>query len=355
MVSTGGIITTIAGNGSDGYTGENQPALTAELASPNGVAADGLGNVYITVAGNRITQVGGAGTLSTIAGTGTAGYSGDGGAANAAMLNVPSGLAMDSKGNLYFADLANNAVRMLSFLGYTNSISAVTNGASGQTGAISPGEIVVIYGAGLGPQQLASEQVNSNNMVTNALAGTRVLFNGTPAPILYTLGTQVSAVVPFELTGTTAQVVVQSGTQTSSAFSVNVVPTTPALFTADNSGQGQALATNIDGTNNSASNPAAAGSIIALYATGVGPMSPAVPDGAILNPPLPNTALPVSVTIGGKPAVANSATGNFNTVAGQVLIYVNIPAGVSGAAVPVVISAGGVSSPSGVTIAVAGS
>ena len=82
-------------------------------------------------------------------------------------------------------------------------------------------------------------------------------------------------------------------------------------------------------------------------------MSPATPDGTILNPPLPNTALPVSVTIGGQPAIAHSATGTPNTVAGEVLIYVQIPGGVSGPAVPVVITAGGVSSQPGVTIAVA--
>jgi uncharacterized protein (TIGR03437 family) len=134
-----------------------------------------------------------------------------------------------------------------------------------------------------------------------------------------------------------------------------VVPTTPALFTADNSGQGPAYSTNIDGSTISPSNPAAAGSVIALYATGVGPLSPATPDGTVIFPPLPNTALPVSVTIGGQPAIAHSASGETDTVAGEVLIYVQVPAGVSGSALPVVIQAGGVSSQPGVTLAVAGS
>jgi uncharacterized protein (TIGR03437 family) len=270
------------------------------------------------------------------------------------MLNIPSGIAVDSSGNFYIADTANNAVRKLTFAGYGNSISSVTNGASNLTGAISPGEIVVVYGSNLGPQQLVNEQVASNNVVATAAGGSRILFNGIPAPILYSLATQVSAVVPFGLTGSTASVVVQYGNQVSPAISVPVVPTSPALFTADSSGQGQALANNPDGTNNSAANPAPAGSVIALYATGVGKLSPAVPDGTVLFPPLPNTALPVSVTIGGQIAIAHSATGVANTVAGSVQIYVALPAGVSGAAVPVVISAGGVSSPSGVTIAVAG-
>ena len=351
MVSTNGVITTIAGNGADGYTGESVPALSSKLAAPNGVVADASGNVYISMAGNRVMQVASGGIMATLAGTGMAGYMGDGGPATAAMLNIPSGIAMDSAGNFYIADSANNAVRMLVFSGYGNSISSVTNGASNAKGAISPGEVVVIYGSGLGPQQLKTEQV-VNNVVTPVLAGTRILFNGTPAPIVYTWATQVSAVVPFGLTGSTTQVVAQYGNQTSLPVSVPVAPTTPALFSADSSGQGQALANNADGTNNSASNPAAAGSVIALYATGVGPLSPAVPDGTVLFPPLPNTALPVSVTIGGQPAIAHSATGVANTVAGSVQIYVEVPAGVSGAAVPVSISAGGVSSPSGLTIAV---
>jgi uncharacterized protein (TIGR03437 family) len=307
------------------------------------------------MAGNRVMQVAGGGILATIAGTGMPGYTGDGGPATAALLNSPSGIAMDASGNFYIADTVNNAVRMLTFAGYGNSISSVTNGASGATGAISPGEVVVIYGSNIGPQSLTNEQVGSNNVVATQAGGSRILFNGTPAPILYAWATQVSAVVPFGLTGSTVQIAAQYGNQTAPAISVPVVPTTPALFTADSSGQGQALANNADGSNNSSSNPASVGDVIALYATGVGPLSPAVPDGTVLFPPLPNTALPVSVFIGGKQAIAHSATGVANTVAGSVQIYVEVPAGVSGASVPVVIQAGGVSSPSGVTIAVAGS
>jgi uncharacterized protein (TIGR03437 family) len=354
MVSTNGIITTIAGNGADGYTGESVPALSSKLAAPNGVVADASGNVYISMAGNRVMQVAAGGILATVAGTGAPGYTGDGGPAASALFNAPSGIALDSAGNFYIADASNNAIRMLVFSGYGNSVSSVVNGASGAKGAIAPGEIVVIYGSNLGPQLLTPEQV-VNNVVTTVLAGTRVLFNGTPAPVLYTWATQVSAVVPFGLTGSTAQVAVQYGNQTSPPVPVPVVPVSPALFSADSSGQGQAMATNADGTNNGASNPAAVGSVIALFATGLGPMSPATPDGTITFPPLPNTALPVGVTIGGKQAIAHSATGVPSGVAGSVMIYVEVPAGVSGSAVPVVIQAGGVSSPSGVTIAVAGS
>jgi uncharacterized protein (TIGR03437 family) len=96
--------------------------------------------------------------------------------------------------------------------------------------------------------------------------------------------------------------------------------------------------------------------VITLFATGVGPMSPASPDGTILFAPLPKTADTITVMIGGQAATVQSATGITNNVAGSVQINVQIPAGVkTNAAVPVVIQAGGASSPAGVTISVAGS
>ena len=121
MVSTNGVISTIAGNGSDGYTGEGQPATLAELAAPTGVAADASGNVFISMSGNRVMKVGTDGTLSTIAGNGLPGYNGDGGPAVNGQLNIPAGIAMDAAGNLYVADSANNALRMLSVVKPSNS------------------------------------------------------------------------------------------------------------------------------------------------------------------------------------------------------------------------------------------
>lgn len=115
MVSTSGVINTIAGNGSDGYLGEGLPGVMSELAAPSGVAADGSGNVYISVSGNRVMKVATDGTMSTFAGTGLPGYTGDGRPASGAQLNIPAGIAFDAAGNLYIADSGNNAVRMISF------------------------------------------------------------------------------------------------------------------------------------------------------------------------------------------------------------------------------------------------
>jgi uncharacterized repeat protein (TIGR01451 family) len=110
--ATDGTISTIAGNGTCGSTGDSQPATSAELYYPSAVALDGNGNLYIATADNRIRKVSG-GNITTIAGTGTAGYFGDGGPATSAQLNNPSGLAVDSAGNIYIGDFGNSAVRVL--------------------------------------------------------------------------------------------------------------------------------------------------------------------------------------------------------------------------------------------------
>ncbi len=121
MVSTSGVISTIAGTGADGYLGEGLPAVSSQLAAPTGVAADGNGNVFISMAGDRVMKVGTDGTLNTVAGTGLPGYAGDCGPADGSqftvpqgILNIPQGITLDAAGNLYIADSANNAVRMLS-------------------------------------------------------------------------------------------------------------------------------------------------------------------------------------------------------------------------------------------------
>jgi len=106
-----GIISTVAGTGDQGFGGDGGPATSALLDSPYGVAVDASGNLYIAdTHNNRIREVSN-GTITTIAGTGVAGFSGDGAAATAAMLNMPSAIALDSNANVYFTDANNNRVR----------------------------------------------------------------------------------------------------------------------------------------------------------------------------------------------------------------------------------------------------
>jgi uncharacterized protein (TIGR03437 family) len=228
-------------------------------------------------------------------------------------------------------------------------ISAVTSGASSQTGVIAPGEVIALYGSGLGPAQLVQAAL-VNGRVPTTLAGATVFFNGTPAPILYTSSGQVGVVAPFNISGDKADVVVTYQGQVSSGLTVSVAASAPALFTLDGSGTGQAVAINPDGSINGPDRPAKAGDFVTLYGTGAGRTNPASQDGVPATAPLPQPVLQVSATIGGRavqPQYAGAAPG---LVSGVIQINVQIPTGVTPGAVPVVIQVGTSSSPNGVTI-----
>jgi trimeric autotransporter adhesin len=132
-VSTAGIITTIAGTGATVYNGENIPATDANLYAPSAVALDGAGNAFILeYISPRVRRIDHAGFITTIAGTGTAGYSGDGGAAISAQFDRPIGLTIDNYGNLYVGATYNDRVRKISTSGIISSIAG--NGLSGSDG-----------------------------------------------------------------------------------------------------------------------------------------------------------------------------------------------------------------------------
>jgi hypothetical protein len=113
VTASTGVISTVAGNGTVGHSGDGGAATSAELDNPHGVAIDGSGNIYIADGyNNRIRKVTvSTGTITTVAGNGTAGYSGDGGAATSAELDWPFGVALDTSGNIYIGDYNNNRVR----------------------------------------------------------------------------------------------------------------------------------------------------------------------------------------------------------------------------------------------------
>ncbi len=136
-VDNSGNISTVAGNGTSGFSGDGSGATSAELASPLGVAVDSSGNLYIADTGNnRIRKVTSGGTISTIAGLDTAGFSGDGAAATSAELSTPVGIAVDSSGNLYIADTGNNRIRKIGTDGNINTIAG--DGTAGSAGDNGP-------------------------------------------------------------------------------------------------------------------------------------------------------------------------------------------------------------------------
>jgi uncharacterized protein (TIGR03437 family) len=236
-------------------------------------------------------------------------------------------------------------------------ISSVANAASYAAGIVSPGEMVVISGTGLGPAQLGGLALSSSGLVstqysTNTLMS--VQFNGFAAPLVYTSSTAIAVVVPYEVAGSTAQVTVTYQGRTSAPVTMNIAPAVPGIFTANGSGSGQAAAYNSDGrTLNSSATPAAQGSTIILYGTGEGQTSPAGVDGKLATASLPTPMLPVSVTIGGVPAGVQYAGAAYGEVAGMLQINVVVPSTVSGSALPVVVQVGNTMSQAGVTIAVA--
>jgi hypothetical protein len=142
-VGTNGIITTVAGNGTPGYSGDGGPATSAELNYPHGVAVDASGNLFIADYDNNvIRKVGANGIITTVAGNGTSGYSGDGGLATQAELAWPSGVAVDTSGNLFIADWGNNRMREVGTNGIITTVAGNgTNGYSGDGGAATNAEL----------------------------------------------------------------------------------------------------------------------------------------------------------------------------------------------------------------------
>jgi len=136
-IDKNGMITRFAGTGESGYSGDGGPALEATLKIPAGLLADNKGNVYIADRDNHVVRrVDRKGIITTIAGTGTAGFSGDGGPAIKARLNLPSGMALDSKGNLYISDRSNNRIRVINRKGVISTYAG--NGEEGYGGDSGP-------------------------------------------------------------------------------------------------------------------------------------------------------------------------------------------------------------------------
>ena len=193
-IDTKGKITTVAGTGVWGYSGDGGPATSAVLGDPWTIAFDPGGNLYFAEISNHIVRkVNASGTISTYAGTGVAGFSGDGGPAAAAALNRPRGIGFDSVGNLYIADQANRRVRIVTAAGTINTFAGTGQGGCGGDGglatdapvgnprgiSVNNGVLYIVVG---GCSRVRAVDLTSN--IINTLAGSSPGYDGDNNPPL---------------------------------------------------------------------------------------------------------------------------------------------------------------------------
>jgi uncharacterized protein (TIGR03437 family) len=233
-------------------------------------------------------------------------------------------VAIDSSGNVYLP--AENAIleRANITAAPVAGLRCVTNAASFWSNGITPGELVSLFGSGIGPDNAGTLQRDASGNVATELAGTRVLFNGFPAPLLYVSKGQINAVVPFELAGSThASVQVLRNGVNSNALDVPIRDAAPAVFTLDAFGQAAVL--NEDGSLNSVWNPAKQGSTISIFATGAGLLDPIPANGRVPSAPSAKPVLPVRVVIDVSDAEVLYAGDAPGIVEGVVQINARVP------------------------------
>lgn len=341
-----GTLTTLAGTVTPGFGGDDGPLTGGRFAAPAGLAVGAADELWIADAGNhRIRMVDRDGMLHTVAGTGAAGLSGDGGTATQATLFSPSAVAVGANGVVYIADTGNQRVRVLTPQSAGGLVAplptlSVTNAASGQLTAVAPGLLISIYGDGLGPEAGVSGALDANGRVSTLLGDTSVTIGGVAAPLLYVSATQINAQVPYEVAGSsTAAVEAQRGGVAFATVTVAVQPVAPGLFV----GPGNFVAAlNMDGSVNGVAHAAARSSIVLLFATGDGVEGGAT--GLAASGPM-STKASVSVSIGGKTAEVLYA-GAAPEFAGLMQINVRVPDALLGA-LSVVLTVGTVSTAPG--------
>lgn len=211
----------------------------------------------------------------------------------------------------------------------------VTNAASFRgsvaEGGISPGEIITIFGSNLGPATPQTLQLDSRGFVSTRLAGTRVLFDGTPGAMIVTSAGQISVVVPYNVEGlTSVAVTVEADGRASTQVPLPVAPAAPAIFTQNSSGSGPGSIIRQTGELITASAPAGVGEVLTLFATGEGATDPPGVDGKPTAAPLPLPKLPVKVVIDGVDVDPLYAGGAPGLVAGVLQVNFTMPAGSAG-------------------------
>jgi uncharacterized protein (TIGR03437 family) len=252
----------------------------------------------------------------------------------------------------------------------------IKNGAGVGFGSFAPGEVITILGSNLGPPSTASFTLDPQGGVASSLAGVQVMFDSFPGTPTYVSPSQINVVVPYQIAGQTATgLYVAYDGQQSAVFRLAVTPAAPGIFTFNSTGNGQAIAQNVNGptagTNNGpasgvnisgitlATSPAAQGSVVSVYATGGGVTNPPGQTGSLNSTttlmPLLNwtpTSGTVTATIGGVPTSVLFAGAAPGLIGGIYQFDLQIPVGVSGDALPLIITVNGTASASGPTVAV---
>jgi uncharacterized protein (TIGR03437 family) len=221
----------------------------------------------------------------------------------------------------------------------------ITSAASYATGAVSPGENIVLWGTSIGPPTLTYGALTAGGGALSTIAGnTRVLFDGVPAPVVYALATQTSVLVPYEVAGrpTTNVVIEYQGVQ-SAPLPYNVVAAVPGIYTQNFQGTGPGAILNQNGvTVNGPGTLAPKGSVVSVYMTGEGSTSPAGSTGAIVpvnvQAPWKQPLLKATATVGGLAAVVEYYGSAPGLVSGVMQVNVRIPANAASGAVPIVIT-----------------
>ncbi len=224
------------------------------------------------------------------------------------------------------------------------SLTCVEHGASFFPGEAAPGQILSLFGSGLGRMQPAGLTVE-NGTVTTESDGVRVLFDGVPAPLLFVWWNQINVVTPYSVDGKERVTIqVERDGELSEPFEMPVAAAHPGLFTRNSTGAGLGALLNQDGTINRADNPAAAGSVVSFFGTGEGQTSPAGVDGLVTPETasgLPRPKLAVTVEIGTQTAEVLYAGAAPGFVSGVLQINARIPAAVGPGAAPVRVTIGG--------------
>ena len=239
-------------------------------------------------------------------------------------------------------------------------INALVNAASFLGGKVAPGEMVVLFGRSLGPPTLASFVTPPpGSPIAATLQNARVLFDTTPAPVIYASAQQTAVMVPYDVAGkSTVAVRAEYEGVLSSPLTVPVAASSPGIYTASGTGAGGAAAFNYDEsgggyTLNTESTPAVKGGVLVLYATGEGVTVPASADGAIVTAPATTPNPAVSLQVGTQDATILYTGGVVGLVSGLMQINARLPAEMTaGKAVPLTLTINGQVSQPGVTIAV---